>query len=436
MKRVLVVSPSFPPTSAADLHRVRTSLPHFADFGWTPHVLAIDSRVHGGLVEPELLATLPSNIPVTRTSALPSGLTRLVGIGNAGLRALGHLYSAGARLISRESIDLVYFSTTMFPVVALGRLWKRRHGTPFVVDIQDPWKSEYHGAGRASGLKASAARLMHGILEPFAMREADGVVSVSRAYIDTLQRRYPWLSDESCAVIPFGASSADFDIARALPWHNNFFDAQDGRVHAVAVGRGGKDLRHAADLLFNAVRILQDRGTPMRPIHLWFIGTDYSAGTKQRTIAPAAEAIGVGSLVTESPGRVPYLQALRLLQDSHLTIVLGSDDSSYSPSKIYPYLLAGKPLVAVLHADSPVASLLERAGIGIVGRFGTAGDPTLETARLADSLGRLLGALPAHANVAPELLEPLSARELTRRQCAVFDQILRRQSGDGARCDE
>ena len=428
MNRVLVVSPSFPPTSAADLHRVRTSLPHFADFGWTPHVLAIDSHAHGGLVEPELLATLPAGIPVTRTSALPNALTRMVGIGNAGLRAVGHLYTAGARLIARESIDLVYFSTTMFPVVTLGRLWKRRLGTPFVVDIQDPWKSDYRGAGRASGLKARAARFMHGVLEPFAMREADGVVSVSRAYIDTLQRRYPGLSDESCAVIPFGASASDFDIARAMPWQNNFFDRNDGRTHAVAVGRGGRDLRQAADMLFGALRLLQDRGVALRPVHLWFIGTDYSAAAQDRTIAPAAETAGISEMVTESPGRVPYLQALRLLQDSHLTIVLGSDDSAYSPSKVYPYLLAGKPLVAVLHAGSPVAPLLERASVGIVARFGTGGDTTLEMARLADSLGRLFGALPEHTRVAPELLEPLSARELTRRQCDIFDLILRRHA--------
>ena len=48
MKRVLIVSPSFPPISAADLHRVRTSLPFYREFGWQPFVLAVGADAHGG----------------------------------------------------------------------------------------------------------------------------------------------------------------------------------------------------------------------------------------------------------------------------------------------------------------------------------------------------------------------------------------------------
>jgi hypothetical protein len=435
MKRVLVVSPSFPPTTAADLHRVRMSLPHFAAFGWTPHVLAIDPASHGGLVEPELVTTLPESLAVTRTGALPEAMTRLFGVGNPGLRGLGHLYAAGARIIARESIDLVFFSTTMFPVMALGRLWKARFGTPYVVDIQDPWKTDYRGAGRAMGIKASLARTMHGLLEPFAMRQVDGVVSVSRAYIETLQRRYAWLSDDRCAVIPFGTDAADFTAARAIKnWQNPFFNVGDGCIHAVAVGRGGLDMRPAADVLFAAVRLFQDRGLAFAPLHFSFIGTDYASGKTQQTIAPAAETAGVSSMVTESPERVPYLHALRLLGDGHLTVILGSDDAQYSPSKVYPYLLAGKPFIAVLHADSPVVPLLREAGTGVVATFRAGEDSLLVAARLADGLTRLLACPPADARVAPEILAPVSARELTRRQCTVFDLVMRRQGTEGLAC--
>lgn len=435
MKRVLVVSPSFPPTSAADLHRVRMSLPHFTSFGWSPYVLAIDPVHHGGLVEPELLTTLPSSIPVTRTRAVPERVTRLFGIGNAGLRGLGHLYTAGLQLIEREAIDLVFFSTTMFPVMALGRLWKSRTGTPYVVDLQDPWKTDYRGAGRQAGFKARLARVMHGALEPFAMRRIDGVVSVSRSYIETLQRRYPWLTDDCCAVIPFGTDAADFDAARNLSaWRNPFFDPHDGRIHIVAVGRGGRDMRQAADLLFTALRIFQDRVQAFPPLHFWFVGTDYASDRGHQTIAPAADAAGVGDIVTESPPRLPYLQALRLLGDGHFTVILGSDDASYSPSKVYPYLLAGKPFIAVLHADSPVVPLLREAGTGVVATFQPGEDPALAVVRLADSLTRLLASPPADARVAPELLAAVSARELTRRQCSVFDLVLRRQGTEGLPC--
>lgn len=434
MKRVLVVSPSFPPASSADLHRVRASLPFFASFGWTPHVLAIEASVHGGLSEPELLRTLPAALEVTRTGALPEWLTRLAGIGNPGLRALGHLYSAGCRILREESIDLVYFSTTMFPVMALGRLWKARFGVPFVVDLQDPWKTDYRGAGQRWNLKARAARAMHGALEPFTFKEVDGVVAVSPAYIDTLRRRYPWLSDERCAVIPFGANPGDFDVARELPWRNPFFAVRDGRIHAVAVGRGGRDMSRAADLLFGAIRCVQDRAQPMAPMHLWFVGTDYAAGRGEQTLAPIADATGIGASVTEVPERLPYLKALRLLQDGHLTIILGSDDASYSPSKVYPYLLARKPFIAIVHEASPVVPLLRAAGTGVVATFGSHEDVLQVAPRLADSITRLLRSLPPEADVPASVLQPVMARELTRRQCGLFDLVLRRQALEGVAC--
>ena len=432
MKRVLVVSPAFPPSSTADLHRVRTSLPYFREFGWEPIVLALTPESHGGLVEPELLHTVPSHVAVYRTAALPRRVMRCAGIGDAGLRGLGHLYARGANLIRREGIDLVYFSTTMFPVMALGRLWRARFGVPFVTDFQDPWKTDYQGAGRQTGLKARLARLMHGTLEPITMRHVDGVIAVSRAYIDTLQRRYSWITDDMCATIPFGASHADLDVAEAILFDNTFFDPRDGRRHGVAVGRGGRDMSLAAEMLCRALSLTLERRGQV-PIKLSFIGTDY--GQKGReTIAPVARQFGVGDAVEEHPARVPYLQALRLLRESHFTVILGSDDPAYSPSKIYPYLLAKRPFLAILHADSPAVPLLRQAGTGLIATFRPGEDFAPSVARLAENLPALASRGPADAPAPASLLESVSARELTRRQCAVFDSAAGRRTPQGIPC--
>ena len=142
MRQLLIVSPNFPPVSAPDMQRVRMSLPHFEKFGWTPHVLAVGGTEER-LVEPDLLRSVPANVSVGYTSALPLRLTRPIGIGNPALRAFLHLYRAGARLIRERGVEMVYFSTTMFPAMALGRIWKATTGVPYVVDMQDPWVNEY-----------------------------------------------------------------------------------------------------------------------------------------------------------------------------------------------------------------------------------------------------------------------------------------------------
>ena len=435
MKRLLIVSPSFPPISAADLHRVRMSLPYYREFGWDPIVLAVRPDVHGGLMEPELERSLPADIRVIRTGALNQKLTGAVGIRAAGLRALGPLYRAGAGIIRQESIDLAYFSTTQFPVLTLGRAWHARFGTPYVFDMQDPWKSDYQGPGRQRGPKAAMARLMHGLLEPLAMKRAAGIVSVSPAYIATLRRRYASLEAEACVTVPFGAHAADVDVARTGAWQNSFFDRNDGRVHGVSVGRGGRDMSVAVEIL---VRALQKRAERVgdRSVLLSFVGTDYASRAGTATIAPIAESLGASSLVQESPARVPYFDALRLLLDSHFTVMLGSDDSSYQPSKIFPYLITGRPFVAVLHASSPAVQMLRQAGTGVVATFDSDSDRERVAAKLADELGWVLERAGQTLTLPATLRDAIGSRELTRQQCRAFDAAIHLAAPEGIPCTE
>src|SRR2546428_7188667 len=84
-----------------------------------------------------------------------------------------------------------------------------------------------------------------------------------------------------------------------------------------------------------------------------FIGTDYArAGRGRKTIEPLAANYGVADLVEETTDRVPFLTALQCLLDAEALVVPGSDDPGYTASKIYPYILARKPLLAIFHEQS------------------------------------------------------------------------------------
>ena len=145
IKRVLIVSPHFPPINAPDHQRVRTALPFLGEFGWHATVLAVQPKYVEGINDPLLEKTLPTSTLVVRTRALPQRWTRLFGMGSVALRALPFLWNAGDKLLRNErGFDLIFFSTTMFPVLILGPLWKRKFGIPYVVDYQDPWHSDYY----------------------------------------------------------------------------------------------------------------------------------------------------------------------------------------------------------------------------------------------------------------------------------------------------
>ena len=426
-RRVLIVSPHFPPINAPDMQRARMSLPYFREFGWEPSVLAVAGRHVEGILEPALVDTLPSDLDVTRVDAWSTSWTRKVGVGNLALRAFAQLASAGWRVIRSRRIDCVYFSTTMFPAMALGRIWKASLGTPFVLDIQDPWLSTYHDEHPdvPRPPKYALAHTLDRILEPWTMRAVDGLTAVSSAYISTLRDRYPWIRDDRAITLPFGGSPLDLDRLAAFPAPNTIFDPGDGQLHAVYVGRGGHDMAPALRILFTAFDRLRGRDSRVRRLRLHFVGTDYApSGLARETVSPVARECGVGDLVDERPLRVPYFEALQLLKDASLVLVIGSDDAQYTASKIYPCILARKPLLAVVHEASSVGPVLTRLRAGEVVRFSPSARPDAAIDACIEGLGRLFdtGLTPPPTDWAA--FEPFTAREMTRRQCALFDQVV------------
>ena len=431
-KRALIVSPRFPPINAADLHRIRTSLPYFSKNGWDVEVLALTPETSDGVEDPALLETVPAEIPVRRVRAVSEQLTRRFGFGHVDLRSFFPMYRAGSRLLSESRFDLVYFSSTVFSLFVLGRIWKRRFGIKVVFDIQDPWyeerKSLYDAATAPGGLrKYRVSQWINKRLERIAMRAADHIVVVSAGYSATLQRRYGWLSPAMFSTIPFGAAPRDFEIFRELKTRQTLFAKDDGLRHWVYVGRGGPDMVPIVSILFQALARLREREPELiNRLRLHFVGTSYAPLARtSKSVEPVAERWGVLDLVQEHSGRVPYFEALALLRDSDALILLGSTIAEYTASKLFNYVLAEKPTLAIFSAGSLVAKLATRVPWVRIALFSS--DPNEAGFDSEVEKGvRWLAEGPSIPAGSWSALEAYSAEELTRVQCEIFDQVLDR----------
>jgi len=183
-------------------------------------------------------------------------------------------------------------------------------------------------------------------------------------------------------VLPFPGDERDLARVAADGTRQDIFSPGDGKQHWVYVGRGGNDMHLAVSALFLALAEALGQQPALRNrLQLHFIGTSYAAaGHGQKSIQPIAEEFGLQNVVIEHTDRIPYSQTLRCLLDADALIVPGSDDPGYTASKIYPYLLAGKPLLAVFHENSSVVSLLQKVGGGVCVTFKT-GEPAEEIAK-------------------------------------------------------
>lgn len=432
MRRVLIVSPHFPPINAPDHQRVRMSLPYFRECGWEPTVLAVDAAQVEGAKDPWLALSLPADVAVHRVGAMSRNLTRHIGMGNIAYRAWFQLRAAGERLLREGKFDLVYFSTTQFVATALGAKWRRKFGVPFVVDLQDPWRTDYYDRPGAppppGGWKYRFARWQAHRLEEASWRDAAGFISVSETYFEQLRVRYPWFAGKPSATIPFGASEADFTLARTHPEILPAFERVPGAVHLVSVGAVGPIMRAAIEHLcagLSALRTSDPDGAARLRFH--FIGTSYVSGEgAELSVAPIATAFGVGDLVREQVNRVGYFAAIKTLLAADAIVIPGSDDAGYNPSKIAPCFLAEKPVLVLAPAGSALERMVTELGFARLARPGSSEG----RAALIDFLQALLAAptrppLPLPETRATALFASThTARARTRQQCDLFERAL------------
>lgn len=431
-KRVLIVSPHFPPINAPDHQRVRMSLPYFEEFGWEPHILTVRTECVEGVLDPLLEQTVPNHITVIRTGTLPVKYTRHIGLGSLSLRCFPHLLKAGGSYLAKKKFDLVYFSTTAFTVMALGPRWRSYFSIPYVLDFQDPWLSDYYkrpGAPNPPGgrFKYGFSQVLARTLEPDAMRQVSHVISVSPEYPKTLSYRYSWLRPNQFTVLPFGAPEKDFELLPSLKVRQSIFDPKDGKKHWVYVGRAGKDMALALRALFLAIHSSRTQEPEKwQAVKLHFVGTSYAPGKLAvKTVEPIAQEMEIADLVEEHPHRVAYFEALQVLVDSDAIVMIGSDDPSYTASKLYPCVLARKPILAIFHQQSSVVEILRRCHAGRVTTFDSQDNPIDLLRDVSVQLNWLLS-IPAgyQAETIWSEFQPYTAREMTRQQCAIFEQCL------------
>lgn len=425
MKRVLIISPYFPPSNAADMQRVRMSLPYFADFGWTADVVCVKQNHSGMLKDPLLLQSLPAGQVIYQVEAFDIKWTSKLGLGSLALRSMWYYFKQVGQLLRRQHYDLIYFSTTQFPLTILGRYWKNKFNVPYVIDMQDPWHSDYYQdkPKEQQPPKYWFSYHLNKWLEPVAMNKVDGLISVSANYISDLKARYHEIQQVPAATITFGFFEPDRSIAlREAPNFINILGT--GTFNIVYIGRGGADMHQALIPLFKALKKGHaEQPQLFKPIKLYFIGTSYAPVGKGRpTVYPLAEKYGVQDSVIEVTDRISYYHTLVTLQQADALFIPGSDDPNYTASKLYPYLLTKKPLLAILHPNSPAVEVLKTCTKDTIVITGANGGHEMENIIFETLNNWAKGeAIPAKTL---DAFQQFNARILTGRQVTLFEKAI------------
>jgi glycosyltransferase involved in cell wall biosynthesis len=371
-------------------------------------------------------------VTIERAGAWPAAATRRIGIGDLGMRSLTGLRRACRSLLARERFDALFI--TIYPAypALLGPALKRRFRVPFVLDYQDPWVGAW---GRTVGggpdgrpdWKSRLSRRLGEWLEPRVLSAADALVAVSQGTIDGIVERIPAAARLPQAVIPLGFEPDDFASLNGRSARAEAFDPGDGLVHLCYVGTllptGLETLR----LLLRGVDRARHEDPAAARLRLHFVGTSNQSDSNAYRVLPLAHECGVADLVSEAPGRADYLDALAVLTRASAILLLGSSERHYTASKLYPALLAKRPILALFHEASSVVSILRATASEPTVRIVTYGDAPAHDDRVADVACHLrrLAADPIYraADVSLARADEFSARALARRLGSLLDRV-------------
>lgn len=216
----------------------------------------------------------------------------------------------------------------------------RKLGWPLVLDYRDPWSAydwpEWH---------------RDGLTQWFGRRVETRLVKRSAARVLNTPSMKQWF-DRS---FPFAATTRNFVVP-------NGFDAVP--LQAEPSAEGPLRIVHAGEIygsrtlvpLLRALHLVAPRNP--RPLRLITFGALPNA--ERRRIQEA----GLAAYIEERP-RIPFASLFPELQRAHLLLAVVSEHMTYStPYKVYDYMAAGRPILALAPRDAALHDLLAESGAG------------------------------------------------------------------------
>jgi glycosyltransferase involved in cell wall biosynthesis len=359
--RVLLVSFYFPPAGGGGVQRPLKLATHLPEHGIAVDVLApTDPR----WVHRDEECALPGRVRVHRCAYLgPRGrwpaeeLHRLRGPRRA-LRRLSLLprrllipdenapwlltaIPAALAIARRERIEAVVTTSPPTSVHLVGLVVARTLGIPWVADLRDSIVAKPDRRFESSLVRLKERT--HAWVQRLVVRHAAAIVAVTptiAAQIETLKPR------GRVVVIPNGADFEDFE---GLPYRaspkfrithtGSFFGQRSPRPFLEALARTNGD------------------------VVARFVG-DFRAADREW-----AEQLGLGDKLEVVPF-LPHRRALELQRDSEALLLLlpevGERGKDVPSGKVFEYLAAERPILALVPPDGAAAELIRRTRSGVV----------------------------------------------------------------------
>jgi glycosyltransferase involved in cell wall biosynthesis len=410
-RAVLLIAFHFPPyRGSSGLQRTLRFAQHLPQFGWRPLVLSIDPRAYDQTARVSG-NELPTGLSVYRAFGLDTARQLSVWGRYPQALALPDRWMSwrwwavpkALQLIRAERVQALW---TTFPIATTHRIGLelvRRTRLPWIAEFRDPmWQSDWPPEPAANAAWRS--------LETRIFAAASRAVFTAPGALEIYARRFPEFDPTHLALIENGYDEDTFRRAEA---------ALAGAASAPRTPRpitllhSGIIYRSERDpsQFFAALAALRRRGR-ISPETLRIV---LRASGPEVDFHGELGRLGIADIVRVEPA-IDYLDALReMLCADGLLLLQATNCNMQIPAKLYEYLRARRPILALTDPAGDTARTLAAAGIGVVARLDAAAD-------IEEALTRFLGEIRAGTARVPAAA--MVARYSREAGCAQLARLL------------
>jgi len=348
-RTLLILSFHFPPSAASGSFRLLGFARHLPKFGWRCMVVA-PPRLPWEPLDDDLARQIPPETLVRRVPYFSGRLSAPIRMWFPYVPWLLRAWPSCLHAVRQDRPAAILTSGPQHQIHMLGLLLKRWYGIPWAADFRDPWV-----ACTPRAFDKSLRARWEAKQERAIMRWADVIIANAPLACEALQDAYP---DASPRIVTITNGFDPERFAALSPCQSSSPDRTLTILHPGAIYAG----RDASPFLDALKELLADPSRTARPIRVQFLGKlDKKRAPSQ--LETAIRSRGLESVVSIAD-HVPYAQSLEQMVRSDILLLLDSPGRRIGvPAKLYEYLGAGRPVLALAEPESDTAWVLRESGI-------------------------------------------------------------------------
>ena len=412
MQRVLIIAYHFPPLAGSSgIQRTLRFVQHLPKFGWEPIVLSAHPRAYERTSN-DLMSDIPEGTVVRRAFALDTA--RHLSIAGRYIGAMARpdrwvswkigAIREGMQMINEFKPQAIWSTYPIATAHLIASELQRRSGLPWIADFRDPMAQDGYPADPLVWKSYKS-------IEEKTLSTACYSTFTTPSAAEMYQKEYPQ-TVERIVVLENGYDEETFSgIEKAGVTHQSIFPGAVTLLHSGIVYPIERD----PSQLFEALGRLK-RTNRIKP---GMLKIRFRAAVHDDLLNALAAQHNITDIIDCQPP-IPYREALlEMLNAEGLLVMQASSCNEQIPAKIYEYLRAKRPILALTDPIGDTASTLRNAGIESIARLDSATE-------IEDALIAFIDAMERGKSVLPiaQVVETASRGGRTAQLANLLDSAL------------